>query len=80
MKLLREKDPHFHSSSSLAWQGGSLIEERSCIDGGEVEDGGGASVSASVFRPSSLDGLKTDEEEMSQQLRKCVESHHLHFF
>lgn len=29
----------------------------------EVEDGGGG---ASVFRPSSLDGLKTDEEEMSQ--------------
>lgn len=44
----------------------------------EVEDGG-ASVSASVFRPSSLDGLKTDEEEMSQQLRKCVESYDLHF-
>lgn len=45
-----------------------------------MERRGGASVSASVFRPSSLDGLKTDEEEMSQQLRKCVESHDLHFF
>lgn len=49
MKLLGEKDPHFHSSSSLAWQGGSLIEERSCIDDGEVEDGGGGHQSVPVF-------------------------------